>query len=173
MATRKKATKKEATRRPQTPKTGPERTMPQFLTADGRLYDVPPPAAPTVADVVRETIAALEPARMRPAAPEVDTTIKHAKGKAGRRPKDGYMLFGEALEELADGLCITREAWRRDDHRPPRTLELIKPMQGQVIDVPMIVEWRDDEDERRGPWTPTHDDLLAGDWIVAAVAPVV
>lgn len=99
-----------------------------------------------------------------------------AKTKAGAplkidlEGKKGYRNFGEALEEMASGLTLTRKAWAVKDTED-RVLELLQPIPGQVLDTTYIVDWG--TDSRRRPWAPTHEDLLATDWLVSGAATVI
>lgn len=83
------------------------------------------------------------------------------------KAKGGYMNFGEALNDMADGLTLTRKAWWVEGVED-RQLELIQPIPGQIVDTPYIVDWG--YDQRRRPWAPSHEDLLATDWLVASAA---
>jgi len=69
------------------------------------------------------------------------------------------MDFGGAIHTMIGGDSVYREAWARS-----YCIELQKPDDHSKMTLPYIYQrW---EESNCVPWIPTHEDMLADDWVL-------
>lgn len=72
------------------------------------------------------------------------------------------MKFGAALDSIRAGYKAARHSWW--DNGDLRYIALQTPDEHSKMSQPYI--YVGGPEGARGPWNPTHDDLLAADWSV-------
>jgi hypothetical protein len=89
--------------------------------------------------------------------PTVESQTSEIEVAVGHTPNTS-LSFGQATKALRSGLKVTRSAWSG------QTIQLQQPDNNSLNTLPYFILGT--VSGGKSPWSPTHEDLLAVDWVV-------
>ena len=82
------------------------------------------------------------------------------------QPQDEAMSFSNALDLLKQGAKLIRRGWPEE----AVFIRITVPKEEESMSIPYLykntVKMEGEGLKGAFPWTPTHDDLLAEDWVI-------